>query len=192
MNRSKSNPPWYQSGFLHPTPLGRMISTWTDQGLYRLDWNLDDSVTCGECSAAGPERQLDALLADYFNDGIADFGSVQIDERGWTELSTQVYRECRKIPAGKTSTYKELSQSVGRPKASRAIGGAMARNRILIVIPCHRVIASNGKLQGFSAPGGLQTKQSLLNLEQSNFASPQLSQMQLSQMQLSDLKSRKT
>ncbi|KAA1259288.1 Methylated-DNA--protein-cysteine methyltransferase [Rubripirellula obstinata] len=178
MNLTKFNPHFNQPGFLHSTPLGKMVSTWTDRGLYRLDWNLgldwnlDDLAESCECSADGPERQLDSLLAEYFRDGIADFESVQIDEDGWTDLSTQVYRLCRKIPAGKTSTYKRLAESVGRPGASRAIGGAMSRNRILIVIPCHRVIASNGKLQGFSAPGGLRTKQSLLDLEQSKGKSP--------------------
>ena len=163
-----------QRSFRHATHLGDMVSIWTHHGLHQLNWNLTDTVQCGECSADGPERQLDSLLRTYFSDGVADFGLVQIDPTGWTPLSEKIYRQCRQIPAGETSTYKRLAESVDRPKASRAIGGAMARNRILIVIPCHRVIASSGKLQGFSAPGGLGTKQLLLDLERRGLEHHQL------------------
>jgi methylated-DNA-[protein]-cysteine S-methyltransferase len=143
-----------------------MVSKWSGRGLYQLDWNRSGQVTCDKFSGDGPERQLDELLKCYFRSGRADFGSISIDPDGWTDLSELIYRHCRQIPPGETTTYGKLAELAGRPGASRAVGGAMARNRVLIVIPCHRVIASNGKLQGFSAPGGLQTKQALLDLEQ--------------------------
>ncbi|MCL4165073.1 UNVERIFIED_CONTAM: hypothetical protein GTU68_055700 [Idotea baltica] len=77
----------------------------------------------------------------------------------------RVYQCCRQIQPGDTMTYKQLAAAAGNEKASRAVGAAMSRNRILLVIPCHRVLAANGQLRGFSAPGGLATKQSLLDLE---------------------------
>jgi methylated-DNA-[protein]-cysteine S-methyltransferase len=76
-----------------------------------------------------------------------------------------VLKAVSEIPWGQVRTYGEIAQSIGRPKASRAVGGANARNPIPIIIPCHRVVGSNGKLHGYSAPGGLETKAWLLAFE---------------------------
>lgn len=64
-------------------------------------------------------------------------------------------------------TYKQLARLAGRPNAARAVGSIMARNRTPLIIPCHRVLGSDGRLHGFSAPGGLEAKQKMLNLERS-------------------------
>jgi methylated-DNA-[protein]-cysteine S-methyltransferase len=88
-----------------------------------------------------------------------------LDGSGWTAFGRAVYRECRRIPAGTTVTYGELAERAGTRSASRAVGALMARNRILLVIPCHRVVAVGGGLRGFSAEGGLATKRYLLDLE---------------------------
>ena len=77
-------------------------------------------------------------------------------------------------------TYKQLAKLAGNEKASRAVGAAMSRNRILLVIPCHRVIAAGGGLRGFSAPGGLATKRLLLQLEREG----SLSEDQLADVQV--------
>lgn len=149
--------------FGHPTAFGAMVSTWTSIGLYRLDW------TPAECAQEADADQRASLLQQalvrFFQDGRASFDPIQIDPAGWTPFSQRVYQSCRSIPAGTTITYKTLAKMSGSPGAFRAAGGAMARNRILLVIPCHRVIAASGKLQGFSAPGGLETKRRLIELE---------------------------
>jgi methylated-DNA-[protein]-cysteine S-methyltransferase len=72
---------------------------------------------------------------------------------------------CSKIPIGETLTYKELAKKIGRPKAWRAVANALAKNPFAPIVPCHRVICSNGKLGGYSGPGGLKTKKRLLEKE---------------------------
>jgi methylated-DNA-[protein]-cysteine S-methyltransferase len=80
-----------------------------------------------------------------------------------TPFQKKVLTALRRVPYGETISYGELTNKMGNPKASRAVGQANARNPIPIVIPCHRVIGSNGKLTGFG--GGIKVKQTLLDLE---------------------------
>lgn len=147
---------------IHTTPLGDMTSTWRDDQLFSLDWNTTD--TCSEHQGR-QGRRLDDRLQEYFETGRADFREVPICFDGWSEFHRVVYERCREIASGATKTYKQLAIEAGSPGASRAVGAAMARNRILLVIPCHRVVSTGGGLRGFSAPGGLKTKQFLLDLE---------------------------
>ncbi len=77
----------------------------------------------------------------------------------------RVWIECAKIPLGQVRTYKEIAVSVGRPHASRAVANALASNPFAPVIPCHRVIRSDGKIGGYSGKGGIKTKLSLLKKE---------------------------
>lgn len=83
-----------------------------------------------------------------------------------TPFQQDVLRALQQIPYGETRSYADIARMVGRPKAVRAVGGANGRNPLSIVIPCHRVIGSSGKLTGFG--GGLKVKQTLLDLEQAN------------------------
>ncbi len=155
----------------HRTALGNMVSTWTTAGLYSLRWQERTGPHEGPGSDNGPVagdprvEDLDQRLREYFATGHADFDAIELDTQGWTPFTAQVYRYCRAIAPGTTITYQELAQRAGNKAASRAVGAAMARNRILLVIPCHRVVSAGGGLRGFSAPGGLQTKQFLLDLE---------------------------
>ena len=82
-----------------------------------------------------------------------------------TEFQQTVLAACGRIPAGRTLTYSELAAKVGRPGAARAVGNALARNPLPIVIPCHRVVAGNRKLGGFSADAGVVLERELLALE---------------------------
>lgn len=82
---------------------------------------------------------------------------------GGTEFQQSVWQALTEIPYGETWSYGQLAQHIGKPKASRAVGAANGINPIPVIIPCHRVIGSNGKLTGFG--GGLETKSFLLNLE---------------------------
>ena len=80
-----------------------------------------------------------------------------------TEFQKKVWEEMQKIPYGKTMTYGELAEKVGNPKGARAVGMACNKNKIPIIIPCHRVVGKNGKLTGFA--GGLDIKELLLKIE---------------------------
>ena len=97
----------------------------------------------------------------YFQAGRARF-RTRVDLSAGSEFDRAVWRALRRIPAGRVRTYGEVAREVGRPRAARAVGGACGRNPVAIVVPCHRVVASNG-LGGFGA--GLDVKRRLLGLE---------------------------
>jgi O-6-methylguanine DNA methyltransferase len=82
-----------------------------------------------------------------------------------TPFARKVLRTCMKIPAGKTVSYSQLASMAGNPRASRAVGSALAKNPVPLIIPCHRVIHSDGSLGNFSAIGGTGTKKKLIALE---------------------------
>ena len=103
-------------------------------------------------------------LEEYFNGQRKTF-DLPLKLEG-TDFQKKVWKELIKIPYGKTISYKELATSIGNEKACRAVGMANNKNKIMIVIPCHRVIGSNGDLTGYA--GGLNIKQQLLELEAKN------------------------
>jgi methylated-DNA-[protein]-cysteine S-methyltransferase len=94
-----------------------------------------------------------------------DLGFVQLDERAIDPLRRAVYAATRAVPPGATATYGQIARAIGRSEAAREVGAALAANPFPIVVPCHRVVGTNGKLTGFSAPGGLATKRRMLALE---------------------------
>ena len=101
-------------------------------------------------------------LTAYFQGAPTDFAALTLDPRG-TPFQLRVWQELRRIPWGQTISYKELARRVGSPKASRAVGQANAVNPIPLIIPCHRVIAADGGLGGYSS--GLDRKRWLLHHE---------------------------
>jgi len=112
--------------------------------------------------------QLQKRIRAYYEGSCADgFSDVRVDLRLLSPFTAAVLRACRKIKPGQTSTYALLAKKVGRPEAIRAVGGALARNSLPLIIPCHRVICSNGKIGGFSAAGGTSLKRKMLELEAS-------------------------
>ena len=95
-----------------------------------------------------------------------DLRDVALDLSAVTPFRQRVYAVARAIPPGETLTYGEIAQRMGEPReAARAVGEAMGRNPFPIVMPCHRVLAANGKPGGFSAPGGVETKLKMLQIE---------------------------
>ncbi|WP_434793687.1 Methylated-DNA--protein-cysteine methyltransferase, constitutive [Terrisporobacter petrolearius] len=100
-------------------------------------------------------------LKEYFEGNRRAF-DLQLETRG-TEFQKKVWDELLKIPYGETKSYKDIAIAIGNEKACRAIGMANNKNHIPIIIPCHRVIGSNGKLVGYA--GGLNVKEKLLNIE---------------------------
>ncbi len=108
--------------------------------------------------------KLQTQLHKYFDGGHLDF-RMTIDLGGGSAFRREVLLACRTIPFGETVTYGQLADLAGHPGAARAVGSVMAGNPIPLLIPCHRVVAANGRLGGFSAPGGSRTKTRLLQLE---------------------------
>ena len=94
-----------------------------------------------------------------------DLTSVSLDMAGVPDFDREVYVAAREIPPGATLTYGEIAKRIGRPGAARDVGVALARNPFAIVVPCHRVVAANGKAGGFSAGGGVKSKLRLLAIE---------------------------
>ena len=103
-------------------------------------------------------------LRQYFAGDDVEF-DVALDCGDANAFETTVWRTCRKVPYCRTATYKDLAARVGKPNAARAVGNAIGRNRFPIVVPCHRILRSDGTLGGYSGPLGLPFKQRLLALE---------------------------
>jgi len=101
----------------------------------------------------------------YFDGKPVDFQDQEIDFSGYTSFQKKVLMVTKEIPYGKTRTYKWLAKQSGYPSAYRAVGGVMKINPVPLIIPCHRIIGSNGKLTGFSATGGLPLKYNMLKIE---------------------------
>ncbi len=114
--------------------------------------------------AKAPFREAIRQLRAYFDGRVRRF-NLPLDPQG-TPFQRKVWRELRKIPYSRTTTYGELARRIGQPTASRAVGAANGRNPLPIVIPCHRVVGAKGDLTGFG--GGLATKEALLRLEREN------------------------
>jgi len=94
-----------------------------------------------------------------------DFRTDAVDLDNVDSFAREAYKVARQIPPGQTRTYGEIAKAVGQPAAAQKVGQAMAKNPVPIIVPCHRVSGANGKLGGFSAPGGRATKAKLLALE---------------------------
>ncbi len=101
-------------------------------------------------------------LRDYYRGKPVVFPD-KLDLSSGTEFQQKVWNSCRAIPYGETRSYAWIAQQLGKPGASRAVGNALGRNPVTVIIPCHRVIASNGSIGGFT--GGLPAKRRLLKLE---------------------------
>ncbi|MEZ5842230.1 MAG: methylated-DNA--[protein]-cysteine S-methyltransferase [Hyphomicrobiaceae bacterium] len=170
---------------LFDTAFGTCAIAWSEVGLTR--------VLLPEASPAATEVRLqwgDALpattplppfakeaedaLQRYFVGAAALLDMLRLDERGVTAFNASIYRALREVPRGTTVTYGDLAKRVGQPRAARAVGVAMARNPWPVIVPCHRVLASGSKVGGFSAPGGVATKEKLLSHEGVVIGSPVL------------------
>ena len=147
------------------SPVGRLKLIASEKGLAAVLWDNDPRrvrVCCASANKAN-ETLLEAerQLREYF-DGKRTKFSLPLDLQG-TEFQTKVWESLLGIPFGKTLSYSEIARRIGKPKASRAVGAAVGRNPIAIIVPCHRIIGASGQLTGFA--GGLEIKEKLLKLE---------------------------
>ena len=146
------------------SPIGRLLLAGDGEYLSLLGFPTGSMARSHEQGwIEGPEVFAEVImqLDEYFSGERREF-DLPLAPEG-TEFQQQVWDGLLQIPYGTTWSYGELAQHIGNPKASRAVGAANGLNPIPIIIPCHRVIGSNGKLTGFG--GGLETKQFLLQLE---------------------------
>lgn len=140
-------------------PVVRLVSS--NSGLRAIHFRLDEPVD-GERNDHHPvSRETAAQLRAYFAGKLRDF-DLPLEAQG-TAFQLRVWRELETIPFGATRSYRQIADSIGAPAAVRAVGAANGANPIPIVIPCHRVIGSSGKLVGYG--GGLPLKKRLLALE---------------------------
>jgi methylated-DNA-[protein]-cysteine S-methyltransferase len=114
---------------------------------------------------------LQRQLHDYFDGKPVRF-RVRVDLNSLTEFQRRVLDACSQVGYGQTITYGELARRIDRPQASRAVGAALGRNPVPLVIPCHRIVGSNGSLVGFSAEQGVKVKRWLLDLESASSVAP--------------------
>jgi len=147
------------------SPAGRLLIACDEDAIRRIEFPRDGRPAEPEAgwrhSESGLLREAATQLSEYFSGRRAVF-SIALHPDG-TEFQKTVWRRLQEIPYGRTISYGELAKGVGNPKASRAVGAANGCNPIPIMIPCHRVIGSDGKLTGFG--GGLPAKEALLSLE---------------------------
>jgi len=153
------------------TDLGTCAVRWTDEGIagVRLPSAQTSELPRLEDGVAVPgsvRAAIDAIRRLLAGESV-DLAFVVVDDREVDPFRRQVYAATRAIPAGSTATYGEIARAIGwtNPEAARDVGAALARNPTPIVVPCHRVVGANGKLTGFSAPGGLETKRRMLERE---------------------------
>ncbi|HZJ58018.1 MAG TPA: methylated-DNA--[protein]-cysteine S-methyltransferase [Clostridia bacterium] len=150
--------------FYYDTPIGRLMIGGQDDNITYLLFEgnpVPRGYSIGETPIlAEAARQLD----EYFCGRRKEF-DLRLEPMG-TEFMNKVWTSLLKIPYGQTRSYKDIAESIGKNKAYRAVGLANNRNPISIIIPCHRVVGSNGALVGYG--GGLEIKTFLLNLEQEN------------------------
>ena len=107
-----------------------------------------------------------AAACRYFAGDSIDFSDIRLDLSGQDAFFLEVYGAVRQVRWGETTTYGTVAKAIGRgPETARDVGQAMARNPVPLIIPCHRVLAAGGKVGGFSAPGGTDAKQRMLQLE---------------------------
>ena len=157
---------------LFPTALGWIAALASPRGLRRLAINTSPERALDELGPADLAQASHAPLAletirsqieAYCRGEEGALDSIALDLEGAPPFFRAAWEACRAIPHGETRSYAWLAAAAGRPGAFRAAGQAMARNRLAVVVPCHRVIGSDGGLHGYG--GGLDKKASLLDLE---------------------------
>jgi methylated-DNA-[protein]-cysteine S-methyltransferase len=148
------------------SPVGELKLVASDKGLVAILWENDSPRRVRLTELVADEKhpvlvETERQLREYFAGKRKAF-SVALDMRG-TRFQQDVWAALLAIPFGETRSYGQLAKQLGNPRASRAVGAANGKNPVSIIVPCHRVIGSFGKLTGFA--GGLNTKAHLLNLE---------------------------
>lgn len=155
-----------KSAFSYGTDIGTIVIEENGKAItkiYLANEDIDDLLVKRQETEL--LREAIKQLNEYFS-GSRNFFDLPLEPEG-TEFQKKVWNALKEIPFGETRSYGEIAKKIGNEKAARAVGMANNKNPIMIVIPCHRVIGSNGKLVGYA--GGLDIKEKLLNLEKNIF-----------------------
>jgi len=156
---------------LTDSPVGELLLAATERGVCRISFDPEPERAIEELAkthgvrvlrASGPLRRPRRQLDEYFEGSRRDF-DLRVDLAALPPFQQAVLVELQRVPYGVTDTYGGLAARIGRPRAARAVGGALNRNPVPIVVPCHRVVGSSGSLVGYA--GGLERKERLLALE---------------------------
>lgn len=158
MHRDKISPPLHRMYF--STPVGVFCGEDDGEALTAL-YVSENQPEMSDQIASPLLKKTEQELGEYFEGKRKSF-DLPLRLHG-TEFQKKVWEALRQIPYGETRSYQDIARIVGNPVACRAVGGANHRNPVLILVPCHRVIGSNGTLTGYG--GGLEMKQYLLELE---------------------------
>jgi len=161
-----------------PSELGWMALAWGGEQLTRFSFGhpsaaaavasleVDDEWTTTDAKGAPSwVAELASRLQSYAAGNEERFDDVNLDLTHLSAFQNRVVRACRRIGRGRVRTYGELAAVSGSPRAARAVGSVMARNRYPIIVPCHRVVGSAGSLGGFSARDGINMKRRMLEME---------------------------
>lgn len=108
---------------------------------------------------------LQEKVKAYFKSSYVDFTGIWVEFGEVDSFSKQVLKACRKISYGQTVSYGQLAELAGSPGASRAVGNILGKNQVPLIVPCHRVVRSDGAIGGFSAAGGVDLKERMLKME---------------------------
>lgn len=152
-----------------PSPWGKLAASWSDRGVTGLAWvsfgedGEPNGWPCGVSAPSALPGELAHDLSAYFAGQIVDWNRHPLDLKGISSFTVEVLEATRAVPRGGLCTYGELARRVKRPRGARAVGQALGRNPVLLLVPCHRIIGSNGSLGGFT--GGLEKKALLLSWE---------------------------
>jgi methylated-DNA-[protein]-cysteine S-methyltransferase len=144
------------------TPWGRFAIQWSDRGITRVEL---PPAPAGEDGAPPPEISRAAQAIQQHLAGRTVTFDLPVDLDGASAFEKKVFDALRATRPGETLSYADLAARAGRPGAARAVGNALRKNPVPVLVPCHRVLAAGGGIGGFSAPGGTDTKRRLLSLE---------------------------
>jgi methylated-DNA-[protein]-cysteine S-methyltransferase len=153
-----------ESAYIYKTPAGKIMIVVREDTVTRLYFEKQIQAQGILVKETSLHKEAIKQLEEYFTKKRKTF-DLPLDIKG-TEFQKKVWNALLKIPYGQTKSYKEIAKTVGNEKASRAVGMANNRNKLPILIPCHRVIGTDGKLVGFGS--GLEIKKILLDLEKNN------------------------
>lgn len=152
------------------TPIGAIAIVASPRGLRKLIWA--ETAAAVRKDVARENAREDATLLPKLADELRRFANgervtftVPLDPDSGSDLQRDIWHACRQVGYGKTASYGDLAERVGRPGAARAVGTAMARNPFPLVVPCHRIVRSDGGLGGYSGPSGVSRKKRLLEME---------------------------
>lgn len=145
------------------TAIGTCAVQWSEAGLTGV-W-LPGPLPVAQPDAPPAVLAAVEAIRALFDGEPRDLREIELDTAGIDEFRLRVYDATRAVGPGAVATYGELARTIGSPDAARAVGAALGSNPFPIVVPCHRVLAADGALHGFSAPGGINTKRRMLEIE---------------------------